>query len=266
MKKNKKINNKYIENKPLVSIVTVVFNGEEYIEQTIKSVINQTYKNIEYIIIDGASSDKTVDIIKKYVKEIDFWISEEDNGIYYAMNKGIDISSGDWCIFMNAGDTFSSNNVLSKVFEQVNEGFLYFGRIKIGGDNSNKLIPNKRINSANISNWLKNHEPNHQAIFFPKSFYKRNHYNISFRISSDYDYKLKALEECQYKFVDTIIANFLLGGISTFPSLDNLKKQYIERHIINKKHSKKSLKLFHLLKAYIKFYIFKFKVYILGNN
>jgi cellulose synthase/poly-beta-1,6-N-acetylglucosamine synthase-like glycosyltransferase len=102
---------KSFENKPLISIITVVYNGEKFLEETIKSVINQTYDNVEYIIIDGGSSDGTIDIIKKYEDYIDYWVSEKDNGIYDAMNKGIDLATGIWINFMNAGDLFFDNTI-----------------------------------------------------------------------------------------------------------------------------------------------------------
>ena len=101
---------------PLISIITVVYNCKDDLEMTIKSIIDQTYPNIEYIVIDGNSNDGTIDIIKKYQNKITYWISEPDEGIYDAMNKGIRQSTGDWINFMNAGDRFYDQNILSSLF------------------------------------------------------------------------------------------------------------------------------------------------------
>ena len=102
-------------NRPLVSVITVVLNGEKYLEQTIKSVLSQTYNNIEYIIIDGQSKDKTLDIIKKHETKIDYWLSEKDGGIYYAMNKGIANANGDIIGILNADDFYSQDTILNVV-------------------------------------------------------------------------------------------------------------------------------------------------------
>lgn len=88
--------------KPLITVITAVYNGEAYLEKTILSVINQTYENVEYIIIDGGSTDGTIDIIKKCESKINYWISEADNGIYNAMNKSIKLATSDWINFINA--------------------------------------------------------------------------------------------------------------------------------------------------------------------
>lgn len=104
------------EHQPLISVITVVFNGESCLEKTILNVIEQIYPNVEYIIIDGGSTDGTLDIIRRYENQIDYWISEKDKGIYDAMNKGIMTSTGKWINFMNAGDAFYGQAVLEKIF------------------------------------------------------------------------------------------------------------------------------------------------------
>lgn len=99
-----------------ISVITVCFNAVDTLERTIESVLGQTYSDIEYIIIDGGSTDGTVDIIYKYAERITYWVSEPDKGIYDAMNKGIKVATGEWTNFMNAGDTFSNQKVLATIF------------------------------------------------------------------------------------------------------------------------------------------------------
>ena len=121
--KMNKFNKKNSPDQPLVSIITVCLNNGENLENTIKSVINQTYSNIEYIIIDGGSTDNTIDIIKKYESKIEHWLSEKDKGIYDAMNKGVSLAKGKWIIFMNAGDEFYSRNTIEQIFNKKYIGF-----------------------------------------------------------------------------------------------------------------------------------------------
>lgn len=106
-------------NIPLITVVTVVFNGEKFLEETIQSILNQTYDNVEYIIIDGGSTDNTLDIIHKYEHAIDYWISEKDEGIYDAMNKALKLSSSDWINFMNAGDYFNKEDVVFNLSKEI---------------------------------------------------------------------------------------------------------------------------------------------------
>jgi glycosyltransferase involved in cell wall biosynthesis len=101
---------------PLITVITVVFNDVEFIEQTILSVVSQSYKNIEYIIVDGGSSDGTLDVLKKHESKISYYISESDFGIYDAMNKGIKLAKGEWINFMNSGDQFNNEEVLSMIY------------------------------------------------------------------------------------------------------------------------------------------------------
>ena len=103
-----------------ITVITVCHNAAKTLEKTIKSVLNQTYPNIEYIIIDGGSTDDTVDIIKRYADRLAYWISEPDKGIYDAMNKGIEVATGEWINFMNAGDTFYEENTIDFVLEAIN--------------------------------------------------------------------------------------------------------------------------------------------------
>ena len=116
-----------------VSIVTVSFNCVSSIEDTILSVVNQKYKEKEFVIIDGGSTDGTLDVIKKYDKQINYWVSEKDAGIYDAMNKGIKASNGDWIIFMNSGDCFYNLNVLTDIFSErfYSESIFYGDRISL---------------------------------------------------------------------------------------------------------------------------------------
>ena len=107
-----------MKNNPLISVVTVSYNAVSTIEQTILSVINQTYPHIEYIIIDGGSTYGTVDIIKKYADKIAYWVSEPDKGIYDAMNKGIKVATGEWINFMNSGDCLYRNDTIEKILNK----------------------------------------------------------------------------------------------------------------------------------------------------
>ena len=115
---------------PLISVVTVVFNGVDMLEQTIRSIVSQTYPNVEFIVIDGGSTDGTIDLIKKYEHKISYWTSEKDGGIYDAMNKGTAVATGEWIGFMNAGDSYFDETVLAKIFSQPIDADIVYGLTK----------------------------------------------------------------------------------------------------------------------------------------
>lgn len=181
MVKNKVKKNK----KALVSIVTVSFNAVAVIEKTILSIINQTYPNIEYIIIDGGSTDGTVDIIKKYSDKIAYWVSEPDSGIYNAMNKGIQVASGDWINFMNAGDLFFDNSTISRLHLEL----LDDSNIKVVyGDNmrkrKGKVIYRKSLSPKSMYRRV---ICCHQSVFFSLFDKQEVGYDESFILASDYN-------------------------------------------------------------------------------
>jgi putative colanic acid biosynthesis glycosyltransferase len=209
--------------KPIISIITVVYNGENCIEATIKSVIDQSYQNIEYIIVDGQSSDKTIEIIRRYNNEIDYWVSEKDNGIYDAMNKGILAAKGDYINFMNAGDIFSNKDVLNKINFSNNFNLIYAGDVN--------YLSGKRFIALNHPFYLKN-PIHHQGAFYPKSlFSKISLYSLKFSVLADYDFNFNAYVE-GYHFVklDFDCAVCSDGGVSDVPKLVNYKEEIIIRN------------------------------------
>lgn len=201
---------------PKVSVITVSFNAVKEIEKTILSVLNQTYDNIEYIIIDGGSTDGTVDIIKKYADRIAYWVSEPDGGIYFGMNKGIKVATGEWINFMNAGDLFYSKYVVEKVFtnEYLQKTKVIYGDVyKVIGSKS-KLIKGmpircirKTMPCCHQSEFVKAY--NKIEIMFRADKYKlAADYDVLYRIYFKYG-------EDSISIVNCAIAIFDGQGVST---------------------------------------------------
>ncbi|WP_172917224.1 glycosyltransferase family 2 protein [Capnocytophaga canis] len=224
-----------MECSPLISIVTVSFNALKTIEQTILSVVNQTYPNIEYIIIDGGSTDGTVDIIKKYEDKIAYWVSEPDKGIYDAMNKGIEKASGEWINFMNSGDEFYNENVLRDVFlkENLKEVDVLYGDVVV--KLPKKEVLKKATPLQNIEKWM---VFCHQSTFVRTKLHRENFFNITYKICADYDFFLKLYRKRKkFRYLSKVISKFLHGGVS-----DSLMKVSVESwHISGMKNSKRFL-------------------------
>jgi len=167
--------------KPLITIVTVVYNGAAFLEETIKSVINQSYDNVEYIIIDGGSTDGSLDIINKHRDKIDYFISEEDNGIYDAMNKGLLIATGKWINFMNCGDNFLNLEVLEKIYpELLSEYNLVAGGYSMYYDDHVDDYDATLLKIGKMPSC-------HQAIFFNAEQARLFSYNTKYKVGADYD-------------------------------------------------------------------------------
>jgi glycosyltransferase involved in cell wall biosynthesis len=197
---------------PKVSIVTVVFNAKEYLKETITSVITQKISNIEYIIIDGLSTDGTVEIIKEFDTSISYWISEKDKGIYDAMNKAIEKASGEWILFLNAGDTFYSNDSIEKFLQDVNpDTELYNGAINFIDQSTNegriKVPYGLEKIWETIPCW-------HQASFIKTSLMKEYKYSLEYKIAGDHDFYLRCFNNNnKFQFTNNIIANMVAGGL-----------------------------------------------------
>ena len=200
------------KHQPKISIVTVCYNAGKEIERTIQSILEQTYQNIEYIIIDGASTDNTVNIIKQYEDKINYWISEPDDGIYYAMNKAIDVATGEWVNFMNAGDTFADKAVVENmVVQSISNADIYYGsRFRHHNKNNIQLEP-----CWSLKEMFYVMPFGHQAAFTKKHILKTLKYDTSYRLSADYDFFIRCYNE-SYKFkqLDFPICNFCGGGLS----------------------------------------------------
>ena len=198
--------------KPLISIITVVYNADKYLEQTIKSVINQDYNNIEYIIIDGGSTDGTMSVIKEYEESISYWVSEKDNGIYDAMNKGIDIASGKWINFMNAGDSFYNNKVLSEVFKNDLSGIkIVYGDRQVIFQNNTR----KRVKAESLNLIWKGKPMCHQSCFVDAIYHKQNKFTLKYNICDDFKFIYDAYQKgVSFKYINLVVANYLAGGSS----------------------------------------------------
>lgn len=200
-------NNKH---KDLVTIVTVTYNAENLLEETLLSVINQSYKNIEYIIIDGASTDKTIDIIKKYEDKINYWVSEPDDGIYFAMNKAIEKATGEWINFMNAGDTFFDLNTIQDIMNLKSaDAELLYGNLQFKGSKTQYRAQDK-------SKWYEYLPFNHQTLFTTTSLMKEFPFNTCYRIAADQDFMIRMFHaEKNFFYIDRIIVLFSPGGYTS---------------------------------------------------
>lgn len=201
---------------PKVSIITVNYNNFKGLEKTIKSIINQTQGNYEFIVIDGGSTDGSKELIEMYSEKIDYWVSEPDSGVYNAMNKGIKAATGDFVIFMNSGDTFYENTVLEKVNPLLTDEFdIYYGdNYKVKQNSKRKKTYPEKLTFY----FFYNSCINHQATFIRrKLFFDYFLYNENFKIVSDWEFFIYVIciENRSSKYLKMTICNYDFTGISS---------------------------------------------------
>lgn len=212
---------------PKLSVITIVYNNVKDIERTMLSVLNQTYPNIEYILIDGASSDGTKDVIYKYKSRLAQFISEPDKGIYDAMNKGLSLATGDYVLFMNSGDEIYSPVTVAEVLDTAAAADIYYGETEMFNEQWESL-GERRHHSPENFDWQSfkyGMSISHQAIYVKRSLAEP--FNLEYKYSSDIDWIIRAAKNAS-SIVNThsYVAKYLVGGVSKKKHLASLKERF----------------------------------------
>jgi glycosyltransferase involved in cell wall biosynthesis len=218
---------------PTLSVITVVYNNVADIGRTLLSVLNQTHPAIEYIVIDGCSTDGTLDIINTYKNRIAKLVSEPDKGIYDAMNKGLAMATGDYVIFMNSGDEFYATDTVEKVFAAANDADIYYGETEMLNARRESLGQRRHKAPAKF-NWKGfkyGMSISHQAIYIRRTLTEP--YDSAYQLSADIDWIIRAAKKAKRIVkVDGYVAKYLVGGMSKARHRQSLE----ERFAIMKKH------------------------------
>ena len=218
---------------PTLSVITVVYNNAADIERTIRSVLSQTYPRIEYLIIDGGSTDGTVEIVHRFKEHIAVFVSEPDKGIYDAMNKGLARATGDYVLFMNSGDELYDAATVAEVFETSPDGDIYYGETELF-DEQWRSLGLRRHRVPDQFSWRSfryGMNVGHQAIYVRRSIAPS--YDPRYKLSADVDWVIRAAKKSR-KVVNVrrIVAKYLVGGMSR----KRHKQSLIERFVILSRH------------------------------
>lgn len=213
--------------RPCLSIITVVYNNVKDIERTMLSVLGQSYADIQYIIVDGLSTDGTLEIINKYKDRIAMIVSEKDNGIYDAMNKGLALATGDYVLFMNSGDEIYSPDTVEKVFASSPDADVYYGETEMYDENWVSLgrrrhrVPDK----LTFRSFRYGMSVSHQAIYIRRSI--TSPYDLQYKLSADIDWILTSLKKTK-RIVNTnrYVAKYMVGGISKKKHRQSLEERF----------------------------------------
>lgn len=229
---------------PKLSVITIVYNNVRDIERTVSSVLNQTYPNIEYIVVDGDSTDGTLEILKKYESRLSKLITEKDKGIYDAMNKGLAAATGDYVLFMNSGDELYAPDTVEKVFAAADDADIYYGETEIY-DEQWQPLGRRRHRVPERFHWRSfRYGMNvcHQAIYIKRSLTEA--YDLQYQLSADIDWVIRAAKKSRKAVkVEGYVAKYLEGGMSK----KRHRQSLMERFAIFSKHYGLMPNLFHHL-------------------
>ena len=202
-----------MDSRPKITVITVCYNAETSIEDTISSVLAQTYPDVEYIIIDGLSNDGTVRLIEKYRDRISKFVSERDNGIYDAMNKGIDMATGDWVLFMNSGDVFYTPYVITEAVASADPN-----ADVIFGDTLNRYRWGMVLAPGRPFTGVESRMPFcHQSTFVRRKVLADNKFDTAYRVSADHHHFYTLyLKGCRFQHIGLIVSVFDTGGVSGY--------------------------------------------------
>jgi glycosyltransferase involved in cell wall biosynthesis len=213
--------------KPILSVITVVYNNVNDIERTMLSVLGQTYAGMEYIVVDGKSTDGTSQVIEKYKERITKLINEKDEGIYDAMNKGLAAATGDYVIFMNSADEFYSAETVANVFATANDADIYYGETEMIDGAGKSLGQRRHAAPANLTwrSFKYGMSVSHQAIYIKRSLTEP--YDPRYQLSADIDWILKATKKAKKIVnVNQYVAKYKVGGMSKLKHRQSLKERF----------------------------------------
>ncbi|ARD46517.1 glycosyl transferase [Colwellia sp. PAMC 21821] len=215
---------------PLITIITAVFNGEKYLEETILSILNQTYDNVELIIIDGGSTDGSIDIIKKYEHAIDYWVSEPDAGISDAFNKGVKVASGDYINFQGDGDGFCKINSLENLIQGVNpdDDLFISGRIQRVDIDGSELYVSAYMSKFDKKSLLFRMSMPHQGLFTSIKYFKQyGLFDVNNTYCMDYEHLLRAYHNFPNVVMrNVIVAKWRADGLGNNRDLEIFKEYH----------------------------------------
>lgn len=216
----------------IISIITINYNNHKGLRKTIESVVEQSYHDIQYIVIDGGSTDGSRDVIRQYEDSIFYWVSEPDSGIYNAMNKGVAKATGEYCLFLNSGDSLHSTDSISEFVSKLSGEDLLMGRVM--------CTPSGRIAYDDITypltmlDFYMGGPVPHPACLIKRLLFDKHLYDEELRIVSDWKFFLQVivLDQCSYKIVDTVVADFEEEGVSSNRQKCNIEREKVLRDVL----------------------------------